>query len=114
MRNTLALLALVLMGCAKEVQGPAPIAAPIAAPMLIEPRDGEVIPRDGAFLVWAPVRGAVRYGVEITSQGTTEHLSAIQTRILWYGSGIVTWRVHSVRADGLISQWSETRTFVLP
>jgi hypothetical protein len=105
MKKTLAFVALLLAGCAKEVHGP----ARIGTPTLIEPANGEVMHRDGIWMIWEPVEGAIRYDVEIND----ERVTAIHTTILWYGSGTVSWRVRGV-AQGSVGEWSETRTFVLP
>lgn len=99
-----ALCALTLTGC------------PLAAPTLVSPPNGAVLPLDGVILDWDPVFGATQYELEHSVSADfsdseafvpERHVTAVRLTGLGYGTTI-SWRVRALN-DTEASEWSEVR-----
>ena len=135
-RNVLVLMVIVMLSLASFVPGASaatdeshrrPPAGGLAAPTLISPADGIIVPLGNVTWSWKPVPGAVRYqlqggrGANLDAQyNIIDRLSLTEpTYTFNITSGFrfyfpqIYWRVRAFDANHNPGPWSEVRMFTI-
>ena len=96
-----------------------PASASVAS--LVAPRDGVTVSASSTILLWEPVSGATRYGVEIVcTKGSSPRIYALNATdsttkfdLTGVANGEYHWSVIAFNSKGVMGKFSKDRTFVV-
>lgn len=88
---------------------------------LVAPRDGVTVSASSTILLWEPVSGATRYGVEIVcTKGSSPCIYALNATdsttkfdLTGVANGEYQWSVIAFNSKGVMGKFSKDRTFVV-